>query len=203
LKYWHRVTSSLGTSLWLGGILLALAWEGCSVERNYKTLSLFFDGVPSPEARAKAAALSGINPDARKSPTYSLHKPFGEDRCTDCHNNISALTSVSADVCMKCHKQVPTEYARMHGPVAAGACLWCHSPHESPQAHLLKKPAREVCIQCHEAGLLDATRIPAHADAAASCLDCHGGHGGPAAYFLREGISRTATPMPPAERTLP
>lgn len=165
-------------------------WAGCSIEKNYQTLSFFFDGVPNPEAKARAAA--ALTEDMRKSATYSIHKPFAEEQCAECHSGRIKITDRDSAICMKCHDKIPEQFPRMHGPVAARACLWCHSPHESAEAHLLRKPSREVCTQCHDPALLDGGKVAAHADKSVSCLDCHSGHGGNARMFLKEGISRLA-----------
>jgi predicted CXXCH cytochrome family protein len=189
----------LGGVVWLCAIAASLLWAGCSIEKNYKTLSFFFDGVPDPEARARVAAAGGITEDIRKSPTYSIHKPFATEACKECHSDRFQLTTQDSSICLKCHEDQTSKLPKMHGPVAAAACLWCHSPHESAQAHLLKAPARQVCSQCHEAALLNSVRVPAHADPKQSCLDCHNGHGGTATFFLREGVSRPApSATPPA-----
>ena len=173
-------------------LLSCLAWAGCAIEKNYKTLSFFFDGVPNPDAKSKAAGGKGA--DLRKSATYSIHKPFAEDACKECHTDRFQLTTQDSSLCMKCHANRTTEYPKMHGPVAAVACLWCHAPHESAEAHLLKKPARQVCSQCHEQSLLNVERVPAHADVSRSCLDCHSGHGGKVAFFLHDGITPSSPP---------
>lgn len=197
----HRTRFSGGRRLAVAACLCVLAsslvWAGCSIERNYATLSFFFDGVPNPEAKARAAAL--LTADMRASATYTLHKPFAEEQCAECHTGKLKITDRDSQMCMKCHADAPTKYVKMHGPVAAAACLWCHSPHESAEAHLLRKPARQVCAQCHDQTLLSAERVPAHADAQVSCLDCHNGHGGPASMFLKEGISRPAPSAPDAK----
>lgn len=185
-------TSGVSGALWACALVSSAVWTGCSIEKNYATLSFFFDGVPDPAAKAQALAAGGVTEDMRKSPTYSLHKPFAEEKCWECHKGQPASSGMDAGICMNCHKAVPTEHARMHGPVVAGACLWCHAPHESAQANLLKKPARQVCAQCHEQQLLDSKRVPEHADENKSCLECHSGHGGRAAMFLKEGLSRLA-----------
>lgn len=177
------------------GVVACVIWSGCSVEKYYSTLSFFFDGVPNPEALAKAKA-AGTLQNIRQSPTYSVHKPFVDEACAECHTASFQLTGQDSSVCLKCHADRTTEYPRMHGPVAAVACLWCHAPHESAEAHLLKRPARQVCSQCHEQSMLSAQRVPAHADPARSCLDCHGAHGGTQPFFLREGADR----MSPVEK---
>lgn len=193
----------LATGLWLSGIILCLVWSGCSIEKYYDTLTIFFDGVPNPEARARAEAAGGITADIRKSPTFTVHRPFADDACNACHNESFQLSGQDSGLCIKCHADRTTEFPRMHGPVVAVACLWCHAPHESAEAHLLKKPARQVCSQCHEPGMLSAAREPAHADTSRGCLDCHSGHGGVNQFFLRDGAHRPApdaSPTPPTPK---
>lgn len=169
-------------------MVLCAVWSGCSVEKYYGTLSFFFDGVPNPDAKARAEAAGGITEDIRKSPTFTQHKPFVDENCGACHTTQFGLTNQDSSICMKCHSDRPTQYPRMHGPVAAVACLWCHAPHETAEAHLLKKPARQVCSQCHEPKMFEGSRVPAHTDEKRSCLECHSGHGGERQFFLRDGV---------------
>lgn len=183
-------------------MVCSLVWMGCSIEKHYSTLSFFFDGVPNPEAKARAAAAAGVTPDLRNSPTYSLHKPYAEEQCNECHADQLKITNRDSEMCLKCHQDEPSKFPKMHGPVAAGACLWCHSPHESAQAHLMRKPARDVCMQCHDRTMLSLDRVPAHGDEKISCIDCHSGHGGNASMFLKEGVSRPA-PEAPASQAQP
>lgn len=198
-RHQHRRSRLVLAGVPCAGLVIA-AWMGCSIEKNYATLSFFFDGVPNPEAKARASAASGVTANMRSSATYTLHKPFAGDQCIECHESQLKITSRDSGICLKCHKDEPTRYPRMHGPVAAGACLWCHAPHESAEAHLLRKPAREVCAQCHDRTLLSSEFVPEHAgDSDRSCLDCHSGHGGPASMFLKEGISRPAHGERPAK----
>lgn len=191
--------ASWAARIWLVAVVsgMAAAWAGCSVEKNYKLLSFFFDGVPDPNApMATVGPLANLG--LRQSPTYTIHKPFAEDACVECHGARFRMEPPGLDVCMKCHADVTTRHERMHGPVVAQACLWCHNPHESAYAALLKNEPRQVCTQCHEPALLNVNRVPAHADARRSCLDCHTGHGGASKFFLREpAAGRTSDTVRP------
>lgn len=194
----HRCFFSRGATAGAGCVLavaLVLAWTGCTVtESNYKMLSYFFDGVPDPNAPVPIDG--GTLVDAiRRSPTYTVHKPYEADACAECHSSRFRLTRNDSPVCLKCHADQVSSHPRMHGPVAAGACLWCHSPHDSAYAHLLRDRDRPLCMQCHEQGLLSTATVPAHADASRGCLECHAGHGGAAALFLR--AEPPAEPPPP------
>lgn len=177
-------------------------WAGCTVTKsNYEILSFFFDGVPDPNAPPGA----GGRP-IRESPTYSVHPPFAERNCVDCHARRFNMTSVDASVCLKCHEGITEALPHMHGPVVAMACLWCHSPHESPYAALLKGPDREVCGACHTPQMLGGTDVPEHgADSDVACLECHSGHGGTARYFLHgRGLTdRSALPPDPTDEPPP
>lgn len=170
-----------------GSWALALAgavWTGCSVEKHYDLLSLFFDGVPNPNA-LPVVAEAGNPATMRQSPTYVAHTPWLEQKCDACHMSRFERRSVSADVCLTCHEGVPDQYRMMHGPVALGACLWCHAGHESAFPALLKEKPRTVCVQCHEPALLSDERVPEHADEEWSCLECHMGHGGEERLMLK------------------
>jgi predicted CXXCH cytochrome family protein len=175
----------------------AITWSGCTVTPdNYKRLSRFFDGVPDPNV--VIAADGSESGPAQRMPSLSIHEPYAKEACAECHNTGIRLSRDSSSMCLKCHEKVPDEHAQMHGPVAAGACLWCHSPHESPYKHLMRDADHKICAQCHTPSLLDATRVPAHAEVGRSCLECHFGHGGPERYQLRPGIAGATSP--PAEK---
>jgi predicted CXXCH cytochrome family protein len=172
----------------------ALGWWGCNAEKDYKTLTFFFDGVPDPHASKRSSADLSTPRSAGLSVTggvgggqvVSVHKPFAEEKCTSCHAQPSDVFSATMDtnLCLNCHQKVMTEYPAMHGPVIGKACLWCHEPHESTSVSLLKTTAASLCLQCHERELL-TTRVEGHQQETGSCLDCHKGHGGHAIPFLR------------------
>ncbi len=169
----------------LAGAALCVA---CRVEKHYKLLSFFFDGVPPPGA-AGAPGRAG----AGESAVFSSHPGYVERRCNECHGDqarfglfASGFTKLDDSVCTKCHAQVLDEHPMLHGPVAAGACLWCHQPHESPQPWLLTAASPALCLQCHRFQLQEAPPVAHHQDPDRDCLECHAGHGGAHRYFLRE-----------------
>ncbi len=187
--------------LTLAAGLIALGF-GCGIEQamknNYAFWSRFIDGIPDPAAR-KAAGLAygGADPE-----TFIEHPPYAEGSCLECHRNPtqSRLTIDDSHICLKCHEEKPTEYAKMHGPVAVGACMWCHDPHSSPLPYLLRARTPGLCLQCHAI----EESVGPHADqeaATRSCLDCHVGHGGESAYYLQpEAVLPPLEPDPgPAE----
>ena len=120
-----RALHMRATAILLVGCSLVL-WPGCTAERRYKVLSFFFDGVPDPREQAALAGggkLRGRLPGGEPMIVFS-HKPFAEDRCDSCHSGgINALfrpapDTVTSDVCLRCHRDVPSQYPVMHGPVA-------------------------------------------------------------------------------------
>ena len=184
------------------GAAALCCWTGCSVERDYRTLSLFFDGVPNPHAKAttqnSVTAFDSKPGQAGKAARViaSPHKPFAEEKCTACHADPTQVfaSALNSELCMKCHASVLGEHPAMHGPVIGKACLWCHEPHDSPFASLLKTTDASLCIQCHERATL-STKVEAHPATTGSCLDCHYGHGGNHPPFLR-AASATSRPAP-------
>ena len=175
-------------------VLGLAAWPGCTVTRsNYKALSFFFDGVPDPDA--PVGAVDPTTGEIRAAAIVSVHPPYAEEKCSECHKSRLRMSRNDSGICANCHKGKDSEHERMHGPVAAGACLWCHHPHESAQRFLLRDTDRAVCSQCHTPGLLNSVRVPEHADESRACLECHVGHGGPRSFLLRQD----AAPAKPAE----
>jgi predicted CXXCH cytochrome family protein len=162
--------------------LAAAGWGGCSIERDYKILSFFFEGVPTPESLAAQTTGSGLG----AAPNYVIHAPYADDACLECHASPAdmQLTRDDADVCVNCHESVLTQHPVMHGPVAGVACVWCHNPHMSGHQYLLRQLPPELCMQCHDEGLMSSA-LPSHEDPNADCLACHQGHGGLTRSFLR------------------
>ena len=173
----------------------ALLWAGCNVERDYKVLSFFFDGVPEP-AGAVADGQRGptrIGDPARMAATgaVSAHSAYTERRCSECHGDrarfgfrTEGFAETTASVCADCHASA-LEAPRLHGPVALGACLLCHEPHVSSHPLLLVDASPALCLACHEDEMRVAAPSPGHEDLARDCLECHDGHGGDDPYFLR------------------
>jgi predicted CXXCH cytochrome family protein len=167
-----------------------IGWVGCGSPRErYKTLSFFFDGVPNPDAPkvVRTAAVATTGPGQVKHLIASTHKPFADNQCDACHRSSAGQImdfEEAYSACVRCHKDVTTKYARMHGPVARAACRWCHTPHEATEPVLLKMPVIKVCTQCHDQQLL-GSNPPQHGDGITSCIACHNGHGGTQALFLK------------------
>jgi predicted CXXCH cytochrome family protein len=194
-------------AIWAALSILTL---GCSVRKNYKTLSFFFDGVPDPNAPVARAA----GPSGPGVPTYSYevvakmyqHKPYAEGNCAACHTaDKKHLVTVKAELCLKCHAPATTQYATMHAPVALGQCLWCHEPHESDSPKLLKTTSAQLCLQCHDQALLPSDIKP-HLSDRANCLYCHVGHGGPKPSLLladNPTITRLADRLMPSTQPAP
>jgi len=169
------------------GMCAVLWWGGCSVEKNYKVLSFFFDGVPDPNApdRYDGRAIA-------ESPTYSEHQPYSEEGCLECHVDPSdmSLSVGDASMCTKCHEDIADQHSYMHGAVLGGACLMCHNPHFSALQSLLRDDGPGMCVQCHDLEV-DGPNM-SHSDLERSCIDCHSGHGGDSPFFLRDLVESEA-----------
>jgi len=199
-----RFTSCLLT---LGaGLLFACGFAvivGCSSSprERYRVLSVFFDGVPNPDAPRRAATPNTPASDEGRVVTavvVSRHKPYNDGKCAACHNSATGDIEEfdkAYQKCTTCHKDVMTSRPHTHGPVANNACRWCHTAHESNQPALLKDPPIQVCTQCHDQQLL-GNNPPQHIDGKTSCIDCHFGHGGPDPYYLKPAATRPAATAP-------
>ena len=181
-----------GAGVALGFVLVVI---GCSVQKNYKTLSFFFDGVPDPNAQ------TGTKRGTMLRPVY-VHKPYAEaektGNCDVCHlqtDDIFSRAKVKENLCISCHAPVQQEYAVMHGPVGAAACRECHAAHTSANQHLLKLPAPGLCMNCHEQDFLSAG-VPQHKMPKVDCLTCHSGHGGADRKFLKPNWQTIAASQP-------
>lgn len=167
----------------------------CSINRNYKALSFFFDGVPEPSDRI-VNTIPGVNDQVSENEdsltikipheTRFYHQPYRLRGCDDCHlqSSVSEMKEQEPELCYQCHKNFDDTYKYIHGPVQGGFCTSCHSPHSSSEEALLLKPAEEICITCHNSGNLSI--IPSHGlDNDKSCLECHNPHGGANNLMMR------------------
>ena len=195
--------------VWLVASVALSVWSGCTAtEKNYKVLTFFFDGVPDPNAPVQVSggeSESIVSAPVSLGGRGSIHKPYAENKCSDCHGGASRFeefTKIPPTVCLNCHKDVPNAYPVMHGPVATIECNWCHSPHESPSASLLKFPSPDVCVQCHEQTLLPTT-VPEHLEPGHDCLKCHVGHGSEKHGLLRPTIAIAVPTTMPTTTTAP
>lgn len=176
------------------GIAILLFLAACSVQNNYSTLSLFFDGVPDPEeARQKAIndSLKAIAADSLalniKSVTseFLFHQPYLEKKCSNCHDKgrMGSLSKPMPELCSQCHQNFDQQFSFNHGPVAGGFCTECHDPHKSKEEKLLKRTSQDLCFHCHDTEQVyenDFHNIKDETD----CIDCHNPHSGDNNFML-------------------
>jgi predicted CXXCH cytochrome family protein len=115
----------------------------------------------------------------------SVHPPYAEKRCDDCHdkNTDSGFVVAAKDLCNVCHPDF-IKGAYSHGPAAVGSCLACHAPHNSQYQSLLKKPIGELCENCHQEKRLAMKLHDTVKSKKMVCTDCHNPHGGNNRFFL-------------------
>lgn len=185
--------------------LLVLLWAGCSPEKHYATLSLFFDDPPKPAAPTAGpvpptGSPSGGHADGDAQGLRFVHQPYREGKCQSCHGDKdpAKMQMVGSATCMSCHEAVVTKYPVMHRAVTDKACLWCHAPHESTLPALLRTTAPALCLQCHDSELLHDACGGAHL-AQADCMECHAAHGGKRGNLLLTEAQRASRhPLVPA-----
>jgi len=202
------LSRSAGLLMILFGLASFVGLYGCggTPQERYRTLSIFFDGVPNPDAPARARNDAAGRPTVAGARIVSVHKPYVNNQCAACHNAPNGDVqdfALAYNACVKCHKNIPTERALMHGPVALAQCKWCHAPHQSTELNLLKDTPIKVCTQCHDKQLL-SNNPPEHTDGTTSCLQCHFAHGGTARYFIKSPaatapvVPTQVVPTPPS-----
>lgn len=166
---------------------------GCSVARHHRVLSLFFDGVPDPQA-----AVASDTPDAQATIGRQLvrvgeHGPYAAKLCDSCHDSqaTNALVVPAEQLCNRCH-ELGDAKTYVHGPLASGGCMVCHDPHRSTNRFLLVSASDVFCLQCHDrstlsglAGVAGAAGVDGHAGDAANCTECHEAHMSDRRYLLR------------------
>jgi predicted CXXCH cytochrome family protein len=187
--------SKRGMIFWVVGVMALLC--GCDPVTRHEIISTIFDGVPSmppAEQYCKDYHLRALSEEAesekqkqmaKEKGQASVHPPFAEKHCDNCHdkNTDSGFVVPAKDLCNVCHPDF-IKGAYSHGPAAVGACTMCHVPHNSQYQSLLKKPKGEICDSCHQEkrlahGLHNMVKLKKMV-----CTDCHNPHGGNSRFFL-------------------
>ena len=174
-------------------LTLATLFFGCSAN----TVSLLFDGVPAPPPPKEYCApyLASLQPKTNGNgstngthtkPAGSVHPPYQEKRCDDCHDKTkgTGLLMPKEELCFKCHADI-TKGAYVHAAAASGACLFCHLPHDSSLPFLLKAKKAELCTSCHKEQRVSSQLHQKVAALSVACSDCHNPHAGNARYFFK------------------
>ena len=152
--------NALALAAILGGILLT---AGCASDARHQWLTFFFDGVPAPggetnvvvtAAPSEPPAALAAKPVAPAPPpdTSSVHPPFQEQKCAECHQSSSGmgLRLQLPQLCFTCHKDFMADNKVKHQPVDNGECLSCHDPHKSENKKLLLQKGNALCLTCHD-----------------------------------------------------
>lgn len=169
----------------LGGVLFLTA---CDTPTRHRVLTTFFDGVPPLNSGTNATPVAvvttepdqlAVAPKTNAPPvdTFSVHQPFGEHSCTECHQSSSGmgLKSAPPKLCWDCHDNFLEKAKFQHDVVED--CNSCHNPHQSPEKKLLVKNLLALCGDCHDDKDLKAVKGHAGAEGR-SCTDCHDPHVG-------------------------
>jgi predicted CXXCH cytochrome family protein len=164
-----------------------LVLAGCDPNIRYKTLSFFFDGVPSPyedvlenEGSGKKRSAEG---SGSKKGVYREHGPFAAKECAACHiRSSNQLVMPVEQLCFKCHVlNIVKKY--VHGPLSSGGCRICHSPHGSGYDFLLVAEPKDFCFYCHNKSSILQKDV--HLGAETQCTSCHDAHSSDVNYLLK------------------
>ncbi len=171
----------------------------CDPVTRHKVLTTVFDGVPSlpePESLCEEYAARKIAEMQSQSQEqaggeqmddkWSVHKPYEEKKCEDCHDFSQAVGLVrpANELCFMCHRNfIRGKY--VHGPVSVGDCLSCHLPHSSRYTSLLEMDRSEICSKCHVEKRLAENMHSEVMNHNMECIDCHDPHFGDVKYFLK------------------
>ncbi|MBI5004994.1 MAG: hypothetical protein HZC03_00055 [Candidatus Lloydbacteria bacterium] len=164
--------------------LCMMTIAGCAADKKHESfLSLFFDGVLPVMDKKKLSKAASQNQLDKKTETklamLSVHPPFKEKSCSDCHNfdsQKSYLNAKAPDICLTCHNDAPFTKKNTHPALDIDeSCLNCHNPHESGEKKLLRKPVVETCATCHEEKAKKLKHFPLKENPEA-CVVCHTPH---------------------------
>ena len=169
-------------------IIFSFLLGSCSIKKNRKLLSIFFDGVPEPEVIEKISTdnvkANNNKSNLRTPQIVSIHPDYKSRKCATCHKR-SATGFLKMDkkkICISCHKEEKFSGKYVHGPVAVKACNTCHLPHRSVYRKLLVEEGRRLCDLCH--------RMPGAGNVKKcmgdNCLVCHEPHVADNKNFLNQ-----------------
>ena len=119
---------------------------------------------------------------------FSLHKPFAQGNCGECHllhkpkvSGFLVEQYTNGKLCLNCHKdaQKGAENFTVHAPVAQGQCSKCHSPHAADFDKVLRTPEGELCFGCHQGvkQAYEGMKVKHQPMTAGKCTSCHTAHG--------------------------
>ncbi|NTV50416.1 MAG: cytochrome C [Geobacteraceae bacterium] len=184
---------------------LLLTASGCDPVTRHKVVTSVLDGYPAlppveelcreHEERAKIACLNKTAPDSSLSEQAkgSVHVPYEEKRCNDCHNESKGadggqkdalLIKPKEELCFVCHKDI-LDKPFQHGPAAVGDCVACHLPHDSIYPALLNVSKESLCTKCHVERRKAARMHDQFVEKGLTCESCHDPHAGNTYFFLK------------------
>ena len=176
-----------------GVLIIAFVIANCSLQKHYKTLSFFFDGVPKPGTdtlNIEDTIKPITTPDsvylALNTPVTYVHEPYRVRQCEMCHskNSIGSFTNNQPELCYQCHDNIGNNFSVLHGPVAAGLCTDCHNPHSSQNSKLLIQTSENLCFTCHDPEIVKQDNMH-NISVETQCINCHNPHGGDNEFVLR------------------
>ena len=172
----------------IAAVAAILAVSGCSPETRYRTLSFFFDGVPSPEGlTAESPKGKRDRKRVREEGTRQFFRPRGPyaaQLCEACHDPGGGKLVRPVEVlCLYCH-DLNIRKKHVHGPVASGGCRVCHEPHGSGSAFLLVSESTTFCFYCHDEAEVGSREVHRTAKGV-QCTDCHDPHSSDSDFLLK------------------
>lgn len=180
----------------LAGLALLGMLAGCEAGNGHRVLNGLVNGMPEMPSleeycgqyqRSLEAAAAAKKP-AGKAAGQTMHPPYGEKRCNDCHNQDrdvqGGLVAPRHELCFICHPDILKE-EWTHGPAQAGDCLACHVPHSSAFPALLDIEPTKICERCHAERRRNPGMHDLFRQKLITCIECHDPHSGSNNYFLK------------------
>jgi predicted CXXCH cytochrome family protein len=166
-----------------------LVVSGCSPETRYRTLSFFFDGVPTPAGVTENRS-GNTGRDTRPKEDVlkvrpSTHGPYAARLCEACHlrGGSNKLILPVEVLCLNCH-ELNIKKRKIHGPLASGGCRVCHEPHGSGKPFLLVADPTTFCFYCHDEAEV-GSREAHKKSGGAECTVCHDAHSSNNDFMLK------------------
>jgi len=165
----------------------------CSTQKNYKTLSFFFDGVPDPVSDSLIVQTDSLSSDSMQTiallvPEIYYHDPYKAKECASCHDqgSMGKLNEPQPGLCYKCHIDFSEINKTLHGAIENGNCTDCHSPHQSKEEKLLMISGEPLCLSCHNSETINENQFHQIVEEK-NCIACHNPHGGENKFVFQKG----------------
>ena len=151
------------------GAIVNLADPGSAQLPLQQRLVIDANLVVRQERMQSACFASGCHQGLTPNDAASIHKPFADGGCENCHapaahlQQVTTTTHKKLALCHECHSAASLGNSHLVGEDVVDpntgmpiTCDACHAPHYASKKSLLELDGRgELCLSCHKEFLVD------------------------------------------------